>query len=355
MKHAPLVSVVTPVYNGEPYLVECIESVLSQSYPNWEFIIVNNCSTDKTLEIAQSYAARDARIRVHTNAHFAPIIENHNLAVRQISSESKYCKVVFADDWLFPECISEMVKVAEANPSVGLVGAYGLEGTQVVWDGLPYPSTFVMGRDLCRWTLSGRPYIFGTPTSLLMRSELVRSRKALYDETNLHADHAACYDLLQESDFGFVHQVLTYSRTRPESNHTFAKSMDSTILGDFSILFKYGPVYLTPVEQRARLDSLLDVYYQRLAQSFVRLRAKDYWKYHRDRLDAIGLRISRARLVAAIIKKAVTSLAHPGNSVTRALQYWPIRFKTIRDRGTQPENLAAHGPAAEQQRRSVVS
>ncbi len=50
-----LVSVVTPVYNGEDFLVECIESVLRQSYSNWEYIIVNNCSTDRTLEIALNY------------------------------------------------------------------------------------------------------------------------------------------------------------------------------------------------------------------------------------------------------------------------------------------------------------
>jgi glycosyltransferase involved in cell wall biosynthesis len=49
----PLVSVLTPVYNGEPYLGECIESVLNQTYQNFEYIIVNNCSKDRTLEIAR--------------------------------------------------------------------------------------------------------------------------------------------------------------------------------------------------------------------------------------------------------------------------------------------------------------
>ena len=58
----PQVSVITPVYNGEEFLSECIQSVLSQTYQNWDYTIVNNRSTDRTLEIAQSYAARDPRI-----------------------------------------------------------------------------------------------------------------------------------------------------------------------------------------------------------------------------------------------------------------------------------------------------
>ena len=51
----PLVSVVTPVYNGAEYLVECIESVVNQTYANWEYVIVDNCSTDDTLAIARRY------------------------------------------------------------------------------------------------------------------------------------------------------------------------------------------------------------------------------------------------------------------------------------------------------------
>src|SRR5262245_52267426 len=100
---SPLVSVVTPVYNGERYLAECIESVLNQRYNNWEYIIVNNRSTDGTLGIANRYASTDARVRVHTNEAFVDAIGNHNIAVGLISPGSKYCKVLSADDWITPD------------------------------------------------------------------------------------------------------------------------------------------------------------------------------------------------------------------------------------------------------------
>ena len=62
-----LVSIVLPVYNGEKYLRESIESVISQTYTNWELIIVDDCSKDKTAEIAKEYAEKDGRIQYYLN------------------------------------------------------------------------------------------------------------------------------------------------------------------------------------------------------------------------------------------------------------------------------------------------
>src|SRR5258708_12845135 len=117
----PLVSVLTPVYNGEKLLAGCIQSVLAQTYTNFEYIIVNNRSTDRTLEIAQSFAQQDSRIRVHTNTDFLNVVDNHNNAFSLMPEQAKYCKVVGADDCLYPNSIAEIFKMTDHYPPVGMV------------------------------------------------------------------------------------------------------------------------------------------------------------------------------------------------------------------------------------------
>jgi len=313
----PLVSVVTPVYNGEQYLAKCIESMLAQTYENWEYVIVNNCSTDHSLEIAQRYAQKDARIRVHNNKEFLGMVANFNHALRQVSAASEYCKVVHADDWLFPECITEMVKVAEANPSVGIVGSYVLEGTRVKCDGLPYPSTVVPGREICRLSLLHRgPYVFGSPTSILIRSDLIRSREMFYDESLIQTvDQEACYSFLQDVDFGFVHQVLTFTRLHDESQTSSSQRLNRLILEKLVILTRYGPVYLSNEEYEKRLEDKMQGYYTFLGRGVLQFRGKEFWDYHKEGLKNLGLSLSWTKLTRAAIRalylKLVNDLAHP--------------------------------------------
>jgi len=85
----PKVSVVTPFYNIEAYLEECIQSVLAQTLSDFEYLLVNNRSTDGSLAIAERYAAKDSRIRVVTNPAFVPQVENYNGALAQIGAESQ--------------------------------------------------------------------------------------------------------------------------------------------------------------------------------------------------------------------------------------------------------------------------
>src|SRR5699024_8600840 len=101
-------------------------------------------------------------------------------------------------------------------PSVGIVSAYRLGSTAnrayVELDGLSYPSRFNSGKKIARKYLMNGTSFFGSPSSILIRSDLIRKRDKVYEESLFATDTAACIDILKESDFGFVHQVLTATR-----------------------------------------------------------------------------------------------------------------------------------------------
>jgi len=296
----PLVSIVTPAYNEEKHLAQCIESVLRQTYSNWDYTIVNNCSRDGTLAIALKYAGENPRIRVISNDRLVPATANFNIALRQISPASKYTKMVLADDELFPECLERMVAVMEKYSSVGIVGAYGLGDPDVLWTGLPYPSYLISGRDICRRRLLGGPYVFGSQTSVLYRSGLVRRHDPFYNESSTECDSEACFELLKGCDFGFVHQVLTISRERGGSLLAASRELNTSALGMLRELILFGPYYLTPKEYEDTLELTVSKYYDFLAASFLRRRDGKFWDYHKGRLKQEGMPFSRIRLARAL-------------------------------------------------------
>ncbi len=317
----PLVSVVTPLYNCAENLAECIESVLGQTYSNWDYTIVNNASTDESLAVAQKYAAKDPRIRVIDNDRFLNIVENHNKAIRQISPASKYCKFVLADDWLYPNCIEQMVQLAEEHPSLGIVSAYMTNGSAVVSPGPKYPSPCLPGLHVGRRALLGEFYLFGSVTGLMLRSDLVLNRKNVFNEQNLHSDTELCIDLLQRSDFGYIHQVLSFGRPREQSAGTFAARFDSLILGQFVLLRKYGPVFLKKSEFRKAYEKKKREYHLVLAQNILRVRPKEFWKYHENALLAVDEKIDRGLLLKSVLIELADHLSHPFESI-RLIQRW---------------------------------
>jgi glycosyltransferase involved in cell wall biosynthesis len=291
-RSSPLVSVVTPVYNGGKYLSECIESVLRQTLTSLEYVISDNRSTDDSLAIARAYAERDPRIRVVAHEeHLAHHLASWNRSMRLISPEAAYVKVVHADDWLFDECLERMVKLAEENPSVGLVGAYRLDEDRINLDGLPPWMTVLSGRDVARSHLLGGPlpFLFGSPTSTLLRADVVRARERFYVEDNIHADFDACLDVLSESDFGFVHQVLTYTRRHNEAVTAFTRRVGTYRPSDLQAFQRHGRVFLTRDEYDRKLAVRFVDYLRFLVRRAPRWRRREFREYHRARVrDILG-------------------------------------------------------------------
>ena len=312
MLDQPLISVVTPVYNGGKFLAECIESVLAQSHRNLEHVILDNASTDETAAIVARFAARDPRVRVSRNDETLWVIDNWNRALEGMSPDARYCKILHADDTLQPDCLEKMVGVALRHPSIGVVGALRLRGDRVECRGLPREREVFDGGEVVRMYL--RQEVFAlAPTSALIRADLVRDRQPFYPSEFLHADLAVMFDLLASNDFGFVHEVLSFSRTHADSITSTVAERRKTLFAEWlPMLHRYGPAVLSAEDLRRIQDQFLRRYYRLLVRSFLTRRDRAFMDYHLSGLRKMGLAPGVRDVGFALGAEAAASVANPG-------------------------------------------
>ena len=131
MQDSPLVSVLMTAFNREAFIASSIESVLNSIYPNFELIIVDDCSKDNTVAVAGEYMKKDNRVHVYVNETNLGDYSNRNKAASY--AKGKYIKYVDSDDLMYPYCLYMMVKCMEQYPEAG----YGLSA--VGNPDAPYP------------------------------------------------------------------------------------------------------------------------------------------------------------------------------------------------------------------------
>jgi glycosyltransferase involved in cell wall biosynthesis len=290
-----VVSVVTPFYNTAAYLAEAIESVLAQTFGDFELVLRDNASTDGSRDIATQYAAKDKRIKLHRGETLVPQVPNYNAAMRLIDASSRWVKVVQADDLVYPHCLEEMVALGEAHPNVGLVGSYFHHGN-VQPERMPHVATVLSGRDARRKQLLERVFLFGSPTTTLVRADIVRSRNPFYTEGRMHEDTEVCFEILRTHDFGFVPQVASYIRLDNQSIMGSADSFAPGLLDRLINIRTYGREFLDEDEYRRVLADHERDYRNLLGRAWLLRREKKFWDYHRRGLATIGDTIDRTML-----------------------------------------------------------
>ncbi len=162
----PAVSVVITSYNREDYLGSSIESVLAQTYTDFELIVCDDASTDRSLEIARAYAARDDRIQVIANDRNVGDYPNRNRAAG--AARGRYLKFHDSDDVMYPHCLQVMVTAMEdyANAGFALSAAHA-------WPGGPCPMLLTPRLAYEREFLGTGLFQQG-PASALFRAEVFR-------------------------------------------------------------------------------------------------------------------------------------------------------------------------------------
>jgi glycosyltransferase involved in cell wall biosynthesis len=181
MSAAPLVSVGLPVYNGEALLRRALDSLLAQDFADFEIVICDNASQDRTEEIGREYAMLDPRVRYHRNPENIGLAGNFNRAFE--ISQGTYFKWAAHDDWHAPESLRLSVEALEGNPNAVLcatgVSIVDETGSEI---GSWIPDPDLATDDVCRRvrfllsTLGETHPMYGlVRSSALSRTRLVQS------------------------------------------------------------------------------------------------------------------------------------------------------------------------------------
>jgi len=218
------VSICLPVFNGEPFLSTAIESVLEQTFSDFELIIIDDCSTDNSLKIIKEYAAIDQRIKHSSNNKNAGLFGNYNLCIEASSGE--YIKPFAQDDLLHSDMLEKMVAVLDAFPEVAMVGSSrtpicpkGKRITSVT--PLTTASSYldvsrsVSGREVIKKSLNPVVNFIGEPTAVIFRKEHAGSG---FDSTYYHlGDLEYWFRILLNGRFAYVDEELCSFRIHSAS------------------------------------------------------------------------------------------------------------------------------------------
>jgi len=200
-----------------------------------------------------------------------------------------------------------MVLLAETHPSIGIVNAYTLSGDgtrfRLKFDALPLETTLVSGRKACRCTYwRPPPFLRSTDVGAVSLRPCKRNT-ALLPNSRPNSDVSVFYRCLQTADLGFIHEVLSFERVHDDALSTEGRRV-YTFAGSYLLdVAQYGPLYLTDVELRSRIDTLVHEYYRLLAVGLINFKGCAFWEYHKRVLDELGLRLIGIKLATAVMWK----------------------------------------------------
>jgi glycosyltransferase involved in cell wall biosynthesis len=229
----PTVSIGLPVYNGSRFVGDAISSILDQTYRDFELLIQDNASTDRTSEICQTYAAKDRRIHYVRNAHNVGAIPNFNMVFGR--ARGRYFKWAAHDDLCAPTLLERCVEVLEGDPSLvlcsGRTQLINDDGSPTTYD--PKRSCYVTKQGTSVGVIDPDDRAAGAKPARRFWDVLVRThrtfeifgviRSAMLRQTGLHDDYYGSDKVLLAElsllgPFRVLPEVLIYRRCHPEQS-----------------------------------------------------------------------------------------------------------------------------------------
>jgi glycosyltransferase involved in cell wall biosynthesis len=233
----PKVSVCMPVYNGEKYLAQAIESILSQTFGDFELLIGDDCSTDGSLALIQQYAAQDKRIQYWRNDRNLGLFQNWNLTMQKAAG--KYIKPFAQDDFCKPKFFDRLVQALDEQPSVAIAGSarefFNGEKTYAVEPDARkyYRDRIFKGDDVSLMFLVEGINLIGFPPAIMFRKEHLGSG---FDTRYFHCGDVEFFmRLLQHGDYYFIYRPLVTYRYHG-NNQTQVNFAELRFMSDLILL-----------------------------------------------------------------------------------------------------------------------
>lgn len=238
---SPKVTVCMPTYNFESYLAEAIESVLMQTYTDFEFLIIDDCSHDASVRIIQSYALKDDRIRLIVNTQNLGMVRNWNNCLEKAGGE--FIKFLFGDDRLSsPDALEMLVRALESDPSAALVASartlideqsnfirveaeYGGNGK---WKGVA----------IIQDCLLEQRNKIGEPTVVMFRK--AHAHRGFMTSYQQLVDLEMWFHILEQGDFVFLNEPLCSFRVHPAQQTRKNLSLGVVIDESYMLLKEYS-------------------------------------------------------------------------------------------------------------------
>jgi glycosyltransferase involved in cell wall biosynthesis len=202
----PLVSVLVTSYNREAYIADALESVLAQTMTDFELIVSDDASTDRTVAIARSFERRDSRVRVLVNDRNLGQFENRRHAASLACG--RYLKYHDSDDVMYRHCLATMVEALEAEPRAG----FALSGSHY-WPGGPCPMLLTPKLAYEREFLGSGLFHLG-PAGAMFRTEVFRDLGG-FPIAGVASDYLFWLKACSKVNVLLVASDLFYYRTHP--------------------------------------------------------------------------------------------------------------------------------------------
>ena len=219
----PAVTVLMTAYNREAFIGAAIESVLAQTWQDFELVIVDDASTDRTVAIAQQFAMRDRRIRIVVNERNLGDYPNRNHAAT--FARGTFLKYHDSDDVMYPHCLSTMVELLSAHPAAG----FALTPSRA-WSGGPVPMLLSPREAYRREYLGFGMFMLGPASALFRR--VVFEALGRFPEAGPHSDHLFWLQACRQVSVLLVPADLFWWRTHPGQQLRSTQALSDRIVAE---------------------------------------------------------------------------------------------------------------------------